>query len=284
MDPLKPEVRYQMLRPAQIVARRRQCAIAYLPLGNVEWHGPQNPLGADTLQAQGAAIRSAQKGGGLVLPPLWYFAPLQETTGWLDKNRQSIAEQMELPPELRTCDFSAEAVRRAGSRYQEQLVDLLYFAQSLGFAVCVFVAGHYPLIDHATIAVEQFHTARKRQQGSRDDIMIAWACQEPTLRFLLDGRSGCGDHGGGWETSNCMALHPETVDLSVLPPRGQDAVGIGGRTIKPQDATAKQGWENIEAFSDLMIKEAHSRLAHPDWYLNCPYASQVGKWRDPQER
>jgi creatinine amidohydrolase len=60
------EVRYQMLRPAQIVARRKERPVVYIPLGTLEWHGEHNPLGADALQAEGLAILCAQKGGGLV--------------------------------------------------------------------------------------------------------------------------------------------------------------------------------------------------------------------------
>jgi creatinine amidohydrolase len=66
------EVRYQMLRPDQIVARRKDCPVVYIPIGTLEWHGVHNPVGTDTLQAEGIAIQCAEKGGGLVFPPLYY--------------------------------------------------------------------------------------------------------------------------------------------------------------------------------------------------------------------
>jgi creatinine amidohydrolase len=66
------EVRYHMLRPAQIVERRPACPVAYIPIGTIEWHGVHNPLGSDTLQAEGLAVLCAQKEGGLVFPPLYY--------------------------------------------------------------------------------------------------------------------------------------------------------------------------------------------------------------------
>jgi creatinine amidohydrolase/Fe(II)-dependent formamide hydrolase-like protein len=40
------EVRYHLLRPAQIVKRRQACPVAYVPLGTIEWHGTHNPTGA----------------------------------------------------------------------------------------------------------------------------------------------------------------------------------------------------------------------------------------------
>ncbi len=69
---MEPEVRYAMLRPDQIVARRRACPVVYIPIGTLEWHGVHNPVGADTLQAEGLALLCAQLGGGLAFPPLYY--------------------------------------------------------------------------------------------------------------------------------------------------------------------------------------------------------------------
>jgi len=120
-----PEVRYQMLRPAQVVARRTACPIAYVPLGNLEWHGPQNPLGADTLQAEGVAIRAAQRGGGVVLPPLWYFSPLHETTGWIDPSRHAIAAEMALPEADFVPELHHDQPRAANEAYQHLLCDIL---------------------------------------------------------------------------------------------------------------------------------------------------------------
>ena len=56
------EVRYHMLRPGQIVERRKKCPIVYIPLGTIEWHGVHNPTGADTLQAEGIALYLRSEG------------------------------------------------------------------------------------------------------------------------------------------------------------------------------------------------------------------------------
>jgi hypothetical protein len=66
------EVRYHLLRPGQIRERREACPAVYIPIGTLEWHGVHNPVGADTLQAEGLAILAAEKGGGVVFPPLYY--------------------------------------------------------------------------------------------------------------------------------------------------------------------------------------------------------------------
>ena len=65
------EVRLELLRPDQIIAEKERCAIAYLPIGPLEWHGPAAPFGTDPLTAHESAVRCAREVGGVVLPPLF---------------------------------------------------------------------------------------------------------------------------------------------------------------------------------------------------------------------
>ena len=271
------EVRYQMLRPAQIVARRTECAIAYVPLGNLEWHGVQNPLGADTLQAEGLAILAAQRGGGIAFPPVWYAEPKRECMEYAAADRAEIAERMGLAPE----DF-AETTLPLGAaesalHYQQLLVNMLQQMESLGFRVGVLIAGHYPLIAHATIAMHRFVAEARYRRRPRERAMVAWACQEPDLRFLLE-RVHAGDHGGRWETSNCMALHPQTVDLALT--RDRTIVGAGKDAV---DSSADFGRKNLSDAAGLIAKEALHRLKRPGWYQGASYVPGVGKWRDDPE-
>jgi creatinine amidohydrolase len=276
-----PEVRYQMLRPAQIVQRREASPVAYIPLGNLEWHGPQNPLGADTLQAEGIAIRAAQEGGGLVLPPLWYFSPLHETTGWIENDKAGIARGMGLPVENFVLADREEQVRAANERYQRALFDILEFAEILGFKIGVLIAGHYPLIGHALAAVHQFAQTRflspTRPPGASGRL-LPWAFSEPTLRGQLEENWNVGDHGAGWETSNMMALYPQTVDLSTLPAKGEPLVGVGGQ-LAPQDATPEQGLQAINHCAALVVRETRHRLQHPEWYRHPACTMVQGHWK-----
>jgi creatinine amidohydrolase len=274
MNLAEPEVRYQMLRPGQIVGRRKECGIAYVPLGNVEWHGEHNATGVDTLQAEGLAIRAAQKGGGLVFPPLWYAGPRHETMEWGAKDREAIAAKLELPAENFTLEPGLSPCAAENERYQQLLVDILTLVETLGFKVGVLVVGHYPLISHALVAAQKYDALHMR----RKDRMVPWACLEPSLRHQLEGVEA-GDHAAGWETSNMMALYPETVDLKVLPAKGSPLVGVGG-SMEPQDASAEFGRKNIEAASELMIREARHRLEHPDWYRGGSYLLKEGNWKE----
>lgn len=257
---MTPEVRYHFLRPDQIVARRKACPVAYIPIGTIEWHGVQNPLGTDTIQAEGLALLCARKGGGLVFPSLYYGESRVEAL--MESNaadRELIAEKMELPPENFDPERHPFSSTEQAINYHKLLLHILVEVSSLGFKVGVLVAGHYPLIDHARAAVLQFSQSQRRRPGG----MLAWACVDYLL--VRDQYDCAGDHAGGWETSHVLALHPETVDLSLLPPKGEKLVGVGGR-MAPQDATAAFGQETLEASAEVVLREVQHRLEHPAQY------------------
>ena len=76
-----------------------------------------------------------------------------------------------------------------------------------------------------------------------------------------------------------MHLHPDTVDLSTLPPKGEKLIGAGG-SIAPQDATAEFGRETFEAAADAVIREVKHRLANRGKYFGHGTALSEGLWRD----
>jgi creatinine amidohydrolase len=264
-----------MLRPAQIVARREECPVVYIPIGTLEWHGVHNPVGADTLQAEGLAVLCAQKGGGLVFPALYYgesrLEALMEANA---SDRELIADEMELSPDNFAPDRQPFSATEQALNYHKLLLHILAEAQSLGFKVGVLVAGHYPLIDHARAAVLQFN----QREFSRRQGMLAWAFVDYLL--VKDQYESAGDHAAGWETSHLLALHPESVDLSLLPPVGERLIGVGGRMV-PQDATAEFGWETLEAAAEIAVKEVTHRLKQPQLYRGHGNCLREGLWRNP---
>jgi creatinine amidohydrolase len=186
---MKPEVRYHMLRPAQIVERRQACSVAYIPIGTIEWHGVHNPLGSDTLQAEGLAIMCAQQGGGLVFPPLYYgesrLEALMEANA---ADRNLIAEKMALSPENFLPEHQAFSATEQAINYHKLLLHILVEVETLGFELGVIVAGHYPLIDHARAAVLQFN----QREYSKRYGMLAWAFVDYLL--VKDRYEEAGDH------------------------------------------------------------------------------------------
>ncbi len=270
---METEVRYHMLRPAQIVERRKACPVAYIPIGAIEWHGVHNPVGADTLQAEGLALLCARRGGGLVFPPLYYGESRVEAL--MEANaadRERIAEQMGLSPDNFAAERQPFPATEQALNYHRLLLHILAEAESLGFELGVLVAGHYPLIDHARAAALQFN----KRQHSRRAGMLAWACLD--YLFLRDRYDCAGDHAAGWETSHMLALHPQTVDLGLLPPKGGKLVGVGGR-MAPQDATAEFGRETLEAAAEAVIREVRHRLENRGHYRGHGASLDEGLWQ-----
>jgi creatinine amidohydrolase len=268
------EVRYAMLRPGQAVERRKRRPVAYLPIGTLEWHGPQNPLGADTLQAEGLALLCARRGGGLVFPPLWYGESRSESL--MEANaadRDRIATAMDLPPENFDLDRQPFSPTEQVLQYQRLLLHVLAEVESLGFALGVLIAGHYPLIDHARSAVLLFN----KRRYSKYHGMLAWACVD--YLFLEDRYPEAGDHAAGWETSHLMALHPATVDLSTLPAKGEKLTGIMGK-MPPQDATADFGRRTLEESAEVVLHEVDHRMEHPQLYRQHGWSLRESLWKE----
>ena len=266
------EVRYQLLRPGDLVERREACPVVYIPIGTLEWHGLHNPVGADTLQAEHLAIRCAQLGGGLVFPPLYYgesrTESLMESTA---ADHEEIAGLMHLDPENFSPEKFIYSEAEQNENYLRLLAHILNQADTLGFEVGVIIAGHYPLIDHA-VAAALLHNKRRRRTGR----MLAWATID--YLYLADKYPFAGDHAGGWETSHCLAIDPALVDLSVLKPKGEKLVGAYGK-LEPQDATAELGKKTFDESAEIIVKETLHRLNNKGMYDQHGLYFSQGLWK-----
>ena len=70
LEPIPEEVRIQYLRPGELMHIQENFPVAYQPVGTIEWHGRQNPLGCDTIKAEGICIEAAKITGGVVMPSI----------------------------------------------------------------------------------------------------------------------------------------------------------------------------------------------------------------------
>lgn len=270
---METEVQYHRLRPAQVVARRQACPVAYVPLGTLEWHGHHNPLGADGLQAEALCVRAAQQGGGIAFPTLYYGESRVESL--MDANavdREDIAREMNLPPENFTAAKQPFSPMDQVLNYQRLLLHILAEVQSLGFQVGVLVAGHYPLYDHARAAV----LLHNRSELSKKGGLLAWACID--YHLIRDRYPSAGGHAGGWETAHLLHTNPELVDLKCLPEKGKPLVGVNG-DMAPQEATAAFGRETLEQAVTIMVSEVRHRLAHMQVYRPAGESLKEGLWR-----
>jgi len=227
------KVDYEELLPHEFEERLARCPVGYLPLGTLEWHGQQNALGADFLQARGLFRRAAKRFGGIVLPPIW-VGP--DRIASRDAGPSLIG--------MDTAKTTAPNRQLPGSLYWAPkglflmlIENILAQAKRAGFK-CIAADGHGPSrtawAEMADAWEKQFHL---KLISAKRDFPDTWPTQT--------------DHAGRNETSIMMALAPELVDLTRLPAnREQWPQGVNGED--PRDASAAHGEELIEAALGLI--------------------------------
>ena len=247
---MEREVRYERLRPAQIVEARKAAPVAYLPIGTIEWHGEHNPVGLDTLKIHALAVRCAQSTGGLVFPPLYYGESRERALMEANaRDRDRIAEKMGLSAENFDTGYMQTSEMEQSLSYQRLLVHILLEIRSLGFEVAVVAAGHYPLLDHARAAATVFH------QLCTAPRMVTWAFSGYEL-VQDEGFDVCGDHAGKWETSLLMALDPGMQNLAPLGDGSIPPIGASNNGI--QDASPEFG----ECASAAIVRRVGEVVGH----------------------
>jgi creatinine amidohydrolase len=252
------EVRYERLRPAQIVARRTACPVAYLPIGTIEWHGEHNPVGLDTLKMHGLLVACAQATGGLVFPALYYGESREQALMEANaRDREQIAAKMALSPDNFAPGYMVEPIAMQNRNYHSLLIHMMHEIKSLGFQVLVIGAGHYPLLDHARAAAAAFH------QEQRAPKMVPWCFTGYEL--VSERFSPCGDHAGKWETSLLMYLDPGMQDLAALP-NDQQQPPIGASDNGIHKSSAAWGERAVEAIVAKVDERVRDLLAHVDRY------------------
>jgi len=248
------KVRYEEMLPHEVVEARMKCPVAYLPIGGIEWHGEHNCLGLDTVKIHAIAMKCAEEIGGLTFPALFYGEPRENYL--MEANHDpdgKICRKMGLPEDSFAPGYMEERRREADLDYVRLLLHILHELKSLGFKVIVIMAGHYPLLRHATAATELFNLEARNSA-------TAWACTGYEL--VRDEIPHAGDHAAAWETSLMMALRPELVDLSRLPKNlDEKLIGVGGRDPR-RFASKEFGEQGVQAIV-RRVKENVQRLLKP---------------------
>ena len=246
------KVRYEEMLPHEVVEARTKCPVAYLPIGGIEWHGEHNCLGLDTVKIHAIAMKCAEKIGGLAFPPLFYGEPRESYLMEANHDPEGrIREKMALPEGSFAPGYMEERRREADLNYVNLLLHILHQLKSLGFKVIVVMAGHYPLLRHATAAAELFNL---EMRGAAS----AWACTGYEL--VRDKIPHAGDHAAAWETSLMMVLRPELVDLSRLPKDpNEKLIGVGGRDPR-QFASKEYGMQGLQAILDRIEAKVQQLL------------------------
>jgi creatinine amidohydrolase len=224
-------------------AERAGNALAILPVGATEQHGPHLPLGTDFLIveriAREAAARARDEFDPIVTPTLPFGS-----------------SHHHLP-------FGG-TVSLATERYYAALSDMVESLIAGGFRRVFILNGHggnHEIIQLVARDLALRHAANIAAASYWDLARAAIADQEPELPRRFPG------HAGFFETSMIMAIRPDLVDSS-LPRRTPEEVAcvaipatsfraerhgfwqrIAGHTDSPHEASAEHG----QRFLDLII-------------------------------
>jgi creatinine amidohydrolase len=171
-------------------------AIAVLPVGATEQHGPHLPTGTDTILAEHVSVAAAARTGDLVLPALAYGCSLGHTDRW--------------PGTISLMPVTMTAV----------VVEIGRWVHASGFTKLVIVNGHAtngPPCQSALLQLRHELPALRPRFVSLFDLT-----PELAARYTQDAPDF---HANEAETSMLMHLDPASVDLDRAVDEPDRAVG-----------------------------------------------------------
>ncbi len=261
----EPEVRYERMRPHQIIAARDRVPVVYVPLGPLEWHGPHMPLGTDMIRPQHIAVEVAKQVGGVALPviPLGsetYLEPDRVQHRGFDADARVIG--MDFP------GFSLPSLYIDDCVMGVMLHEVIRALKRQQFKVIVVVNGHGGWNHVATIS----RVVMEEMEPGK----IAVIAPRP----LTSPERVRGGHANRYEVGQMLAIDPETIDLSLLPPkperlRNLEFGVLDGPTCKgnplpdftvrddwdPRDSTVEEGVGEVEFAVQFFAKATREALA-----------------------
>ena len=225
------KVKYEEMLPHEFEEELQRFPVAYVPVGSLEWHGRHMPLGNDSIKAHGILLRTAERFGGIVLPP----------TYWGHMNTYG-----------KPCSHPG---------IQPETVDELFTAifqglVAVGFKVVIGVTGHD--VDEQLASLQKAADSINSSGKS-----VGFAMKEGDLYDLDDEKM---DHAGYWETSILMILRPELIDLerikheNLTTMAGRNEAGILGRDPRT-DASRELGEKFISRMAENIGRKAEELLA-----------------------
>lgn len=228
---------YIFLRPKQLEEAIKECPVAWIPMGALEWHSYHLPLGTDGIKAEALIRKAADKFGGGVLFPCRY---------WGSNSTLKFPYTHEIPTKGQY-DFLKSTIIK------------IY---NMGFKVIILLSGHYPN--------NWVSMLKKSALWFMDKHSDAFIFGAPEYILLWD-QGYFGDHAAMWETNLLLALYPECVNLEELPADLKYAdrirsLGIMGKDPKIH-ANKEKGEQLIELYSqrlaDLVKKSLESKSQQP---------------------
>ncbi len=214
------KVRYEEMRPDELVAAREQAPLVYFPIGSLEYHGFHLPFGFDTMHAYELCLQAVQQTGGVVLPPTYWGT--EGHIGW--------------PGSLLLSNGTIAGI----------VGDVLSQLDQQNFKLIVICTGHYPRVQGLLI------------QGIADRYMDRHPASRIILLdpFNLHPTDPSSEHAGIIETSAMLHMRPELVDMAQLD-RPDALEAISGDCV---DATVEYGQTRFETVLNEMVKTVNDEL------------------------
>jgi len=238
----KPEkVLYEELTPDEFTERLRECPVAYLPLGTLEWHSTHLPLGSDGLQSKGFFKELAAEAGGIVMPMLFIGPDGYDT---VINNREYygmdcgklFSEQCKY--EIQQLTGSAYWV--PDSTFDIMMNGIMKQLSRAGFKIVV-AHGHGPSTNYIGAAAASF------KEKYNLTVINCWGNDDEDHCLMCD-------HAGANETSLMMYFHPDLVKMKNLPSDPEEwPLGMLGKD--PRIHSSSEAGKNIVDFEVKKMKE-----------------------------
>ena len=254
-DPQRPR-RYEEVAGYQLGSEVSSSnSLAILPLGSLEYHGPHNPLGTDSIIISGIAENVAFRTKAILFPAITFTQCPAHTVHFRGT--------LTVRPEVMTMYFA----------------DILRGILNLGFARIFVLNGHDGNIGPGRGAIAEVADEKR-------DAAILFASWWEFLpgetvksMALFDQANGGHGHGGPLETSAVAAFRPDLIHLDKArdmpePPdfsggtpyflQKSTATDWPGYSGKVSEASAEKGKKLVAMSEDRIVKLVETWLSHGD--------------------
>lgn len=206
------EIRFEFLRPEQLIKERERCPLVFLPVAPLEYHGPHLPLGMDPINATFSAIETCRKMSKGVVYPTIHCGTERELPSWMLESLGFKPTDwiigMNFPTALWKSHYSKEHI------FGLILANEIQFLIDHDYKVIVIVNGHGAVNHMETI--DRLSKDFSHTTGT----LVVWnlALPEGILKY------GSAGHADIYETSMMMFYQKlfgsnSIVDFSTLPDR-----------------------------------------------------------------
>lgn len=221
---------YRDLTRKEMEAIDKERTIVLIPIGAIEQHGSQAPLGTDTMiaEAMPGYVKEVLEATDPDFPMLVFpVIPIG-----LSIEHLSFAGSISFKPDT----------------YYHMLYDIADSLHGHGFKKLVFLICHGGNRPMADILSRQL----RHDFGMFVFVLASGAFLDPQVQATISPENHWDFHGGEMETSMIMAIHPETVKLE-LSETGYKDGGYKGKKLLNFSGDAAISWMG----SDLRTEDGH---------------------------